>query len=100
MSLVDKAIEPASQSVETGINAMEKLLEFLYELHNRKIFYKLSNDNYEAIMVEIAVPGERWEVEFFADGSVEVEIFDHSSGVKGGEEAEKALARLFKEFSD
>jgi len=26
-------------------------------------------------MVEVAVPGERWEVEFLKDGSVEVEIF-------------------------
>jgi len=26
-------------------------------------------------MVEIAVPGERWEVEFFEDGTVETEIF-------------------------
>ena len=27
------------------------------------------------VMVEIAIPGERWEVEFEDDGSIEIEIF-------------------------
>jgi hypothetical protein len=47
-------------------------------------------------MVQIAVPGERWEVEFFGDGQVEVEVFK-SPGVIGGEEE---LARLLREFAD
>lgn len=31
-------------------------------------------------MVEIALPGQRWEVEFLADGTIEVEKFisDHN----------------------
>jgi hypothetical protein len=48
-------------------------------------------------MVEVAVPGERWEIEFFADGHLEVEVFGKSEGVIGGEET---LSRLFDEFSD
>ena len=47
-------------------------------------------------MVLLAVPGERWEVEFFADGSVEVEVFVSSGGVQGPE----LLTRLFQELSD
>ena len=39
--------------------------------------------------------GARWEVEFFADGSVEVEVFVSSGGVQGPE----LLTRLFQEFS-
>ena len=39
------------------------------------------------------MPGERWEVEFFADGSVEVEVF--TSGARNGLEGENALERLF-----
>lgn len=50
----------------------------------------------EAIMVEIAVPGERWEVEFFGDGRVEVEVFK-SPGITGGEEE---LARLLEDFGE
>ena len=78
------------------LNPLEKLLDFLSELDRRKIFFKLTRVRDEAIMVEIAVPGERREVEFFGDGRVEVEIFK-SPGVIGGEEE---LDRLLKEFAD
>lgn len=46
-------------------------------------------------MVEVAVPGERWEVEFFADGEVAVEVF-RSAGMEG----EEALARLWADHTD
>lgn len=72
------------------MNALQKLLDFLVELDQRKLFYRLSRVRAEAIMVEVAVPGERWEVEFFADGTVEVEVFGGSRGVEG----EDALGRL------
>ena len=51
------------------------LLSFLNELRDAKIDYRLSHQRDDALMVEIAVPGERWEVEFMEDGSVEVEVF-------------------------
>ena len=51
------------------------LLSFLNELRDAKIDSRLSHQREDAIMVEIAVPGERWEVEFLDDGSVEVEVF-------------------------
>ncbi len=76
---------------------MEKLLNFIGELSNRNIFYRLSSIRPEAIMVEIAVPGERWEVEFFADGHVEVETFLANPI---GMEDEGAIKRLFEKFSD
>ncbi len=50
------------------MNPLQKLLDFLSELDARKVHHRLSRVRPEAIMVEIAVPGERWEVEFFADG--------------------------------
>ena len=30
-------------------------------------------------MVGVTIPGERWEIEFMADGEVEIEVF-HSTG--------------------
>ncbi len=76
---------------------MEKLLGFLSELEERNIFYRLSHVREETIMVEIAVPGERWEVEFFADGHLEVETFlANPAGIEG----EEAIQRLFDQFSD
>ena len=53
---------------------MKRLLEFLDTLEEKNIYYKL-NKVRDAIMVEIAIPGERWEVEFFSDGQIEVEKF-------------------------
>jgi hypothetical protein len=51
------------------------LLSFLNELRAGKIHYELRQRREDAIMVEIAVPGQRWEVEFLDDQSVEVEVF-------------------------
>lgn len=45
---------------------MRKLIDFLEKLEEKKIYYRL-NIIRDSIMVEIAVPGQRWEVEFFAD---------------------------------
>jgi hypothetical protein len=80
---------------------MQRLLEFLDCLDEQKIHFTLARYRSEAIMVEIAVPGERWEVEFFGDGSVEVEVFRSTdTGVLGGQEAEEALDRLFEQYGE
>jgi hypothetical protein len=79
-----------------ALNPLEKLLAFLSELDRRKIFFKLTRVRDEAIMVEIAVPGERWEIEFFGDGRIEVEVFK-SPGIIGGE---VELDHLLKDFGD
>jgi len=79
------------------MNTLGKLLTFLDELDGRQISFKLVHSRSGAIMVDIAVPGERWEVEFFEDGHVEVEVFRSTSD---GLEGEEALDRLFEKFSD
>lgn len=56
-------------------NPLKSMLDFLAALDDARIFYRLSRPRAEALMVEAAIPGERWEVEFFADGHVEVERF-------------------------
>ncbi len=73
-----------------------KLLEFLDELRRGKIHYRLSQHRADAIMIEIAVPGERWEVEFLEDGTVEAEVFRSSGGIEGAE----AVADLLAKYSD
>ena len=64
----------------------KRLLSFLSNLEEKKIAYSLNHVRDEAVMVEIAVPGERWEVEFLSDGSIDVERFV-STGELYGEEA-------------
>lgn len=54
---------------------LSTLTDFLARLDNAGIHYSLSNIRQGAVMVNVAVPGERWEIEFMADGDVEVELF-------------------------
>jgi hypothetical protein len=53
---------------------LEKRLRFLDKLEDAKISYRLDHIR-DSVLVELAVPGERWEVEFFPDGHVETERF-------------------------
>ena len=75
---------------------MNNLLSLLSRLKKEKIHYRLGQCREDAVMVFVAVPGERWEIEYMSDGSVEIEIFRSSGDIKGKAE----LKKLFKEFSD
>lgn len=72
------------------------LLSFLNDLRTAKIHYRLGHLRDEAILVEVAVPGERWEIEFFEDGSVECEVFRSDGTVRDA----SALDELFKRHAD
>lgn len=54
---------------------IKELINFLNKLEESNIFYKLNKVRDEAIIVEITVPGQHWEVEFMNDGTVEIEKF-------------------------
>lgn len=72
------------------------LLDFLNRLNKVKIHFRLEKSREDAILVEIAVPGERWEVEFLEDGTVDVERFKSDGDIKG----EAELEILFRDYSD
>lgn len=72
---------------------MQKLLTFLNALEDKKIYYALAKYR-DSIMVKADVPGQRWEIEFFADGHVEVEKFFSSGEILG----EQELDALLNEF--
>jgi len=72
------------------------LFEFLDRLEAAKIHFDLGRFR-DSVNVLITVPGARWEVEFFEDGHIEVEVF-RSKGIEA--DATAALAELFKEHSD
>ncbi len=75
---------------------LKELIAFLNKLEERSIFYKLNKVRNEAIMVEVAVPGQRWEIEFLEDGTVDIEKFLSDKDMYDVNE----LETLFKEFSD
>jgi hypothetical protein len=90
-----------SNAEQGGVNSLQNLLSFLDELEAKSIYFTLARCRSEAIMVCVDVPGQRWEIEFFADGEVEVEIFrSTATGVVGGSEAKEELRRLLTEFAD
>ena len=74
----------------------DKLTTFLKQLETARLHYTLASHRDDAIMVLVTVPGERWEIEFFGDGSVEVERF-RSNGEIGGEES---LQELLTTYAD
>ena len=77
-------------------NGFDRLILFLQNLEKQTIDYSLAHHRDEAVMVIVAVPGERWEIEFLSDGSVEVEKFVSNGEIAG----EEALSELFDRYSE
>jgi hypothetical protein len=73
-----------------------KLTTFLKHLEHAHIHYALASHREDAIMVLVTVPGERWEVEFLGDGTVEVERFISNGEICG----EGALQALLSQYAD
>ncbi len=77
------------------IVAMEKLFEFCTALDRLHARYGVFVARDDAVMVTLVVPGQYVEVEFFSDGSVEIERF-LSQGVECASGVE--LERLIEAF--
>ncbi len=78
------------------LNAFIDLDYFLKKLDSANIHYALNRFRDGFIAVEITVPGERWEVEFSENGTVEIEIFKSNGKIH----SEEILEELFTRFSD
>jgi hypothetical protein len=74
---------------------IESVLRFLEALEESSIAYGLSTVRPEALMVSVAVPGQRWEIEFLSSGTVEVEIFRSDGHIH----AQDKLTDLLEHFS-
>jgi len=80
------------------MNTFQKLLDFLNRLDETSLTYTLEHNREDAIMVCVSRDNEYWEVEYLADGDVDIEIF--YSDEENGLEDEDALERLFEDISD
>jgi hypothetical protein len=58
------------------------LLDFLNRLDAAHIHYTLGHTRPESVMVDISLPGGRWEVEFMLDGSTEIERYKSVADVE------------------
>ena len=77
-------------------STIRDLLNLLVRLKDAHIYYRLSDHTGDAVMVEVAVPGERWEIEFHDDGEIGVEIFVSNGVIRD----QAQLDDLFRKFSD
>jgi hypothetical protein len=59
-----------------------RLLDLLNRLDAAHLYYKLDHTRPDSVMVDVALPGWRWEIEFMADGSLDVERYQSLSGVE------------------
>jgi hypothetical protein len=69
------------------------LVAFLDKLEHQKISYTLAHNREEAMMVLVAIPGERWEIEFMSDGSVEIEKFISTGEISDAKSFDELFAR-------
>jgi hypothetical protein len=76
------------------VTALTNTSLLLDELNQRHVSYQVQIARSDAIMVSVAIPGERWEIEFFDDGHIELERFI-SNGV---EEIDDATARILSYY--
>jgi hypothetical protein len=84
------------QQVQQEMTALTTAAEFFRELDRRHVTYELRIVRDEALMMSVALPGERWEIEFFDDGRIELERFV-SQGVV---DAPGALTELLAWFDE
>jgi hypothetical protein len=80
-------------------HAYRKFLELLNQLSDAKIAFSLAHCRDDALMIEVDVPGQRWEIEFVDYGDevhVEIERFVSDGHI----DDESALTELFANFSD
>ena len=75
---------------------MTSLLALLRRMREAGIAAELSQTRDSAVSVLVAVPGERWEIDFHEDGTVDVERFSSDGTILG----EDALEALFSKHSE
>ena len=75
---------------------MHEFIGFLNRLRVEGIHFSIEHNRDDAVMVLAVVPGERWEVEFFADGRTEVEVFTS----RGVDDDAGKVEELFSRFGE
>jgi hypothetical protein len=78
--------------------AVKSLIAFLERLDESRIHYQLGYFGNDRITVQIAVPGERWEIEFLSTGEIETEVFRSNGTIQDGIELIEELLRKHASF--
>lgn len=75
---------------------LKAFFDLCSELNFLRVPHEIRVVRDNALMVSVAVPGERWEIEFHLDGAIEVERFQ-SLGVEADPGAPFNLLKHFDE---
>jgi hypothetical protein len=59
-----------------------QILDYLNDLDRAQIHYAIRHTRPDTLMIDVSLPGWRWEIEFRADGSVEIERYHSVAGVE------------------
>jgi hypothetical protein len=78
-------------------NPLGRLIKFLDQLEEAHIYYDLKHSR-DSILVRVDLPTGIWEIEFFEDGTLEVEFFPREKGVEAADE--EWLDRFIEEHKD
>ncbi len=70
--------------------------QIIARLNAARIHHSITSIRDDAIMIDAALPGERWEIEVFEDGHVEIERYRSDGEIAD----EAALTKLFAGFPD
>ena len=69
-----------------------RLITFLDELEQNKIYYDIKKIR-DGLLVEIVVPGERWEVEYLSNGEIIIEKFKSDGNIFFEDELKKLIEK-------
>ena len=73
--------------------AFQHMMEILAKLEEKNIYYKLDmvSTKHDRILIEIAIPGERWEIEIDHESNVFIEKFFSDGTIYPEDELDKML---------
>ena len=74
--------------------AVPSLHEFIRELEETRTYFSLTSVREGAVMVEVALVDERWEVEFFDDRPLQIEIYRSDGSIFGPEKLSELHERI------
>ena len=80
-------------SKKTKQATLVELTDFLDRLDAAGIPYDMSSVHEGAVLVGVSQPGERWEIEFDAEGGVEVEVLKNEGEVYDFDKVEELFER-------
>jgi hypothetical protein len=75
---------------------LKGLLELLGRLEAAKIHFTLAHHQEDAITIEVAVPGQRWEIDCYSNGKIDVEVFKSDGVIRDA----SAIDDLLHDFSE